>query len=57
MGEPADLRSTWAMRRTSYTPAQATVLVHALADAARDACATHFPASEGYQTSATVKLN
>jgi len=53
MGEPADLRSTWAMRRTSYTPAQATVLVHALADAARDACATHFPASEGYQTSAT----
>ncbi len=54
MGDDADLRFTWAMRRTSYTPAQAHVLVHALADVARDAAAAHFPASEGYQTSATV---
>lgn len=53
MGDDADLRFTWAMRRTSYTPAQAHVLVHALADVARDAAAAHFPASEGYQTSAT----
>ena len=41
------------MRRTSWTPAQATVLVNALADAAKDACAAHFPASEGYETRAT----
>ena len=54
MGDDADLRFTWAMRRTSYTPAQAHVLVHALADVARDAAAAHFPASEGYHTSATV---
>lgn len=53
MGDDADLRSTWAMRSASYTPAQAQVLVHALADVARDAAAAHFPASEGYQTSAT----
>ena len=53
MGDDADLRFTWAMRRTSYTPAQAHVLVHALAEVARDAAAAHFPASEGYQTSAT----
>ena len=53
MGDDADLRFTWAMRRTSYTPAQAHVLVHALADVARDAAAAHFPASEGYRTSAT----
>lgn len=53
MGDDADLRSTWALGRTSYTPAQAHVLVHALAEVARDAAAAHFPASEGYQTSAT----
>jgi hypothetical protein len=53
MGDDADLRVAWAMRRTSWTPAQATVLVNALAEAARDACATHFPASEGYETQAT----
>lgn len=53
MGDDADLRVAWAMRRTSWTPAQATVLVNALAEAARDACAAHFPASEGYHTSAT----
>ena len=41
------------MRRTSWTPAEAVEVVHALAEAARGACATHFPASEGYQTSAT----
>lgn len=41
------------MRRTSWTPAQATVLVNALAEAAKDACAAHFPASEGYETRAT----
>lgn len=53
MGDDADLRFAWAMRRTSWTPAQAHVLVNALADAARDACAAHFPASEGYETRAT----
>lgn len=53
MGDDADLRVAWAMRRTQYTPAQAAVVVHALADAALDAAATHFPASEGYETRAT----
>ncbi len=53
MGDDADLRLAWAMRRTQWTPAQAEVVVHALADAARDACAAHFPASEGYETRAT----
>jgi len=41
------------MPRTQYTPAQAAVVVHALAEAALDAAATHFPASEGYETRAT----
>ena len=53
MVDDADLRVAWAMRRTQYTPAQAAVVVHALADAALDAAAAHFPASEGYETRAT----
>ena len=53
MGDDAELRVAWAMRRTPWTPDQAAVLVHALADAALDACAAHFPASEGYETRAT----
>ncbi len=53
MGEDDDLRFQWAMRRTTWTPAQASHLVNALADAVEDACAAHFPASEGYETRAT----
>ena len=53
MVDDADLRVAWAMRRTQYTPAEAAVVVHALADAALDAAAAHFPASEGYETRAT----
>ena len=53
MADDADLRVAWAMRRTQWTPAQAATVVHALADAALDAAATHFPASEGYETRAT----
>lgn len=53
MGDDGDLRFQWAMRRTSWTPAQASHLVTALADAVEDACAAHFPASEGYETRAT----
>ena len=53
MGEDDDLRFQWALRRTTWTPAQASHLVNALADAVEDACAAHFPASEGYETRAT----
>jgi hypothetical protein len=53
MGDDGDLRFQWALRRTSWTPAQASHLVTALADAVEDACAAHFPASEGYETRAT----
>jgi hypothetical protein len=53
MGDDGDLRFQWALRRTSWTPAQASHLVTVLADAAEDACAVHFPASEGYETRAT----
>ena len=53
MGDDAELRVAWAMRRTPWTPDQAAVLVHALADVELDACAAHFPASEGYETRAT----
>lgn len=51
--EGDDLKYQWAVRRTSFTPDQAVRLVTALGDATRDACATHFPASEGYETRAT----
>ncbi len=53
MGDDGDLRFQWAMRRTNWTPAQASQLVTVLADAVEDACAAHFPASEGYETRAT----
>lgn len=53
MADDGDLRFQWAMRRSSWTPAQASHLVTALADAVEDACAAHFPASEGYETRAT----
>lgn len=53
MADEGDLRFAWAVRRTTFTPDQASRLVNALGDAARDACATHFPASEGYETRAT----
>jgi hypothetical protein len=53
MGDERDLRYQWAVRRTTFTPDQAARLVSALGDATRDACAAHFPASEGYETRAT----
>jgi hypothetical protein len=53
MADDGDLRFQWAVRRTTFTPDQAAKLVNALGDAARDACAAHFPASEGYETRAT----
>ena len=53
MGHGAKMTVAWAMRRSQWTPAQAEHFVHALADAALDACAVHFPASEGYETRAT----
>lgn len=53
MADDGDLRFQWAMRRSTWTPAQAAHLVTALADAVEDACAAHFPASEGYETRAT----
>lgn len=53
MADEGDLRFQWSVRRASWTPAQATRLVHALGDAVEDACAAHFPASEGYECRAT----
>jgi class 3 adenylate cyclase len=53
MADEGDLRYQWAVRRTTFTPDQAARLVTALGDATRDACAAHFPASEGYETRAT----
>lgn len=53
MADEGDLRYAWAVRRTTFTPDQAARLVNALGDATLDACAAHFPASEGYETRAT----
>lgn len=51
---PNDLRVQWSVRRSAWTVSQASELVHNVADAVRDACAAHFPPSEGFRTETTA---